>query len=93
MLNVAEAKRSFSDLLGRVAYGGETIVIARRGKPIAKIVPFSEALPAKRLVEVKGWLEDEDPFFSAIDEIVSSRSGHVPRALAAKRKASKDRGK
>ena len=38
-LNVAEAKKQFSDLLGRVAYGGETIVITRRGKPMAKLVP------------------------------------------------------
>jgi prevent-host-death family protein len=38
-LNVAEAKKQFSDLLGRVAYGGETIVITRRGRPMAKLVP------------------------------------------------------
>jgi prevent-host-death family protein len=40
-LNVAEAKKQFSDLLGRVAYGGETILITRRGKPMAKLVPPS----------------------------------------------------
>ncbi len=39
-LNVAEAKKRFSDLLGRVAYGGETILITRRGKPMAKLVPL-----------------------------------------------------
>ena len=38
-INVAEAKRQFSDLLGRVAYRGETVVITRRGKPMAKLVP------------------------------------------------------
>ena len=42
-LNVAEAKKRFSDLLGRVAYGGETIVITRRGKPMAKLVPTGAA--------------------------------------------------
>jgi len=42
-LNVAEAKKQFSDLLGRVAYGGETIVITRRGKPMAKLVPAGNA--------------------------------------------------
>ncbi len=41
-LNVAEAKKRFSDLLGRVAYGGETILITRRGKPMAKLVPLVE---------------------------------------------------
>ena len=39
-LNVAEAKKRFSDLLGRVAFGGETILITRRGKPMAKLVPL-----------------------------------------------------
>lgn len=42
-LNVTEAKKQFSDLLGRVAYGGETIVITRRGKPMAKLVPAGKA--------------------------------------------------
>lgn len=38
-VNVAEAKQHLSDLLGRVAYGKETITITRRGKPMAKLVP------------------------------------------------------
>ncbi|MFQ5792907.1 MAG: type II toxin-antitoxin system Phd/YefM family antitoxin, partial [Acidobacteriota bacterium] len=37
-VNVADAKRQFSDLLGKVAYGRETIVITRRGRPMAKLV-------------------------------------------------------
>ncbi len=44
-LNVAEAKKRFSDLLGRVAQGGETILITRRGKPMAKLVPVAQAEP------------------------------------------------
>jgi prevent-host-death family protein len=46
-LNVAEAKEQFSDLLGRVADGGETIVITRGGKPIAKLVPPESPKPEK----------------------------------------------
>ncbi len=42
-LNVAEAKKRLSDLLGRVAEGGETILITRRGKPMAKLVPVVQA--------------------------------------------------
>jgi prevent-host-death family protein len=30
---VGEAKKHFSELLSRVAYGGERITIAKRGKP------------------------------------------------------------
>jgi hypothetical protein len=28
-----------------------------------------------------GWLEDDDPFFNAIDGIVQDRSMHVPRIM------------
>lgn len=47
-LNVAEAKKHFSDLLGRVAYGGEIILITRRGKPMAKLVPAEDAVQRSR---------------------------------------------
>ena len=80
-LNVAEAKKMFSDLLGRVAYGGESILITRRGKPMAKLVPIAPETP-RHLDEVEGWLDDEDSFFTTIDEIVEARSERVPRALA-----------
>lgn len=39
-VNVHEAKTHLSRLLLRVA-GGEEIVIARAGKPIARLVPFA----------------------------------------------------
>jgi prevent-host-death family protein len=82
MFNVAEAKRCFSDLLGRVAYRRDTIVISRRGRPIAKLVPIDES-PAQptRLTEIKGWLEEDDPFFAGLEMIVSGRRRHAPRAL------------
>lgn len=53
-LNVAEAKKRFSDLLGRVAYGGETILITRRGKPMAKLVPLVEKETESAAVVAQG---------------------------------------
>jgi prevent-host-death family protein len=44
-INVADAKAHFSDLLDRAARG-EEIVIARAGKPVARIVPLAD--PPKR---------------------------------------------
>lgn len=81
-INVAEAKRRFSDLLGRVAYGRETILITRRGRPMARLVPI-EKKPrnGNELSRLHGWLEDEDPFFDIVDEIVSDRRSHRPRIL------------
>ena len=81
-LNVAEAKKHFSDLLSRVAYSGEVVLITRRGKPMAKLVPADAPDEEAFLDNVEGWLEDDDPFFAAIDEIVADRPRHVPRVLS-----------
>lgn len=81
--SAAEAKRLFADLLGRVAYGGETIVIERRGKPMAKLVPVDREF--RQLAQVQGWLDDDDPFFDAIDQAVQARSAHIPRVLGVKK--------
>jgi len=43
VINVSEAKTHLSQLLAAVA-AGEEIVIARAGKPLAKLVPYQEAV-------------------------------------------------
>lgn len=78
-VNVAEAKKHFSDLLSQVAYGGKQILITKRGKPMARLVPADET--DKHLSEARGWLEDDDPFFDAINRIVRARPRHIPRML------------
>jgi prevent-host-death family protein len=70
--NVAETKQRLSDLLGRVAYGKESIVITRRGKPMARLVPISEGPPA-HLGDAAGWLDGDDPFFTDLEEIIARR--------------------
>lgn len=77
-VNVAEAKRRFSDLLARVAYGGETVLVTRRGRPMAKLVPAGEP-EAASLADVRGWLEDDDPYLEDVDRIVAGRAQHLPR--------------
>ncbi len=39
--NVTDAKRDLSALLARVA-GGETVLVLRRGRPLARIVPAGD---------------------------------------------------
>ena len=78
-VNIAEAKKHFSELLGRVAYGKKQILITKRGKPMARLVPADEI--DMHLCNAKGWLEDDDPFFDAISRIIQERSKHVPRIL------------
>ena len=78
-VNIAEAKKHFSELLGQVAYGKKQILITKRGKPMARLVPADEI--NMHLSNAKGWLEDDDPFFDAMDRIIQKRSKHVPRIL------------
>ena len=37
-LSIAQARNQFADAVNRVSYGGERIVFARRGKPVAALV-------------------------------------------------------
>lgn len=41
-MTAEEARRAFADLLNRVGFQGEQILITRHGKPIAKLVPVEE---------------------------------------------------
>ena len=39
----AEAREHLGDVINRAAYGGERIVLTRRGKPIAAVVSIEDA--------------------------------------------------
>jgi len=59
-VNVHEAKTQLSRLLARVE-AGEEIVIARNGKPVARLVPVSTG-PARRVPGEdagKGWIAED----------------------------------
>lgn len=75
-VSAAEAKRDFSELLGRVAFGKETITITRHGKPMAVLTP---PITSEGLASVKGWLDDKDPFFKEIHRVVTERKKHKIR--------------
>jgi prevent-host-death family protein len=79
IINVAEAKKHFSELLGQVAFNKKHILITKRGKPMARLVPADET--KLHLSQAKGWLENDDPFFDEIDRIIQDRTKHVPRVL------------
>ncbi len=78
-INIADAKKHFSELIGRVAFAKERLLITKRGKPMARLVPVEE--PERHLADASGWLDDTDPFFTTIENIVAERRTHVPRAL------------
>ena len=81
-INVAEVKKHLSEILGRVAYGKKQILITKRGKPMARLIPVEGN--EQHLGDAQGWLDDDDPFFDNIDRIVKDRSKHTPRILKEK---------
>ena len=38
-IGAREARHKFSDLMGRVHYGGEAVIIERSGKPMVAVIP------------------------------------------------------
>ena len=60
-VNVHEAKTNLSKLLERVALG-EEIVIAKAGKPVAKLVAVKSARPRFKLGSAKGEFVVPDDF-------------------------------
>ena len=60
-VNVHEAKTHLSELLKRVE-AGEEIVIARSGKPVARLVPASVVVQKRLLGSARGIASISDDF-------------------------------
>jgi prevent-host-death family protein len=60
-VNVHEAKTHFSKLLQRVAMG-EEVIIAKAGKPVAKLVPLDDQPKKRTLGSAKGEFIVPDDF-------------------------------
>ena len=60
-INIHEAKTHLSKLLEEVSKGGE-IVIAKSGKPVAKLTGISPAKPIRKPGFLKGKIEIADDF-------------------------------
>lgn len=78
--SVAEAKARLSELIGEVTHAGQSVVITKRGRPVAKLVPVDAPL-RPHPAQLKGWLDDDDPFFESLDNIIAERAEHKPRRL------------
>lgn len=79
-LNIADVKKHFSEIVGQVAYGGKRILITKRGKPMARLIPVDEDRD-RHIGYAKGWLDGNDSFFNTIDCIIDERSDHIPRIM------------
>jgi prevent-host-death family protein len=58
-ITTADARKKFSNLINRVAFGNEAFVLTRRGEPIAALVSMQEL---KLLQELEDRIDIEDAF-------------------------------
>ncbi|MGH6635437.1 MAG: type II toxin-antitoxin system Phd/YefM family antitoxin [Gammaproteobacteria bacterium] len=64
-VNVHQAKTHLSRLLEAVA-AGEEVIIAKAGRPVAKLVPFDQ--PKRAPGRLKGMIQWSDGFFDPLPE-------------------------
>lgn len=77
-VNIHDAKTQFSRLIERVG-AGEEIVIAKAGKPVARLVRFHERSARRRLGLMAGQFSVPDDFDSiGADEIARMFEGAAP---------------
>jgi len=66
-VNIHEAKTHFSKLLNRVE-GGEEIIIAKAGKPVARIVPLPQKVEKRMPGSAKRHVILKESFFEPLPE-------------------------
>ncbi len=78
-VSVSTARSKFQELLNRVGFGRERILVERRGKPIAAIISIEDL---KRLEAIEDALDsaklrravEENESFVTLESIVASRA-------------------
>ena len=80
MVNMFQAKSSLSKLVETVESGQEQeIVIARNGRPAARLVPIHPAPTGRRLGVAKGRFEVHDSIDAHNDEVARLVTGASPQ--------------
>ena len=74
-INATEFKAKCLKLLDEVAQTREPIVITKRGKPMAKVVPIEEEAPTSHFGYMAGTIEITGDIISPIEEEWSALSG------------------
>lgn len=75
MVNIHEAKTQFSRLVDAAA-SGEEIVIAKAGKPAARLVPMERVKAARRFGGLKGKVRIAEDFDAPLpDNVIAAFEG------------------
>lgn len=77
-VNILEAKTNFSNLIKLIETGKEDlIIIARYGKPVAKMVLYNDSPVSKRIGVAKGKLKSPKDIDEYNDEIAAMFGGEL----------------
>jgi prevent-host-death family protein len=74
IVNIHEAKTHLSRLIDQVAAGSE-VIIAKAGKPLAKLTPFTVQAQPKKHGLLKGKIKVPDGFNATDETIVADFEG------------------
>ena len=66
-INIHDAKTHFSKFINQ-ALKGEEIIIARGGKPLIRLVPYTEETQIRREGQFKGLMQVSDDFDAPLPE-------------------------
>ena len=89
-VSVAEAKRSFSELMARVVYKGDEYIIERKGKPMVAIIKpeyldllhsLNKKQEREGLISIVGKFDDEEDFVGEVERIHSLRKESKDREV------------
>ena len=67
VINIHEAKTHLSKIIDEVAAGGE-VIIAKAGKPMARIVPLTGMVRPKKFGLLKGKIKVPDDFNKPLED-------------------------
>lgn len=71
-VSIAHLKAHLAQVVGEVQTNGRSVVIEKRGRPIAMLVPVDASRPAG-LLGLVGAFEDAPGFGEILDKVVKSR--------------------
>ncbi|MEU7411074.1 type II toxin-antitoxin system Phd/YefM family antitoxin [Streptomyces sp. NPDC042638] len=71
---VTQARAELADLINRVVYGGERVVVTRHGKPLVALV---SAADLERLDALDGQAAEQEQVVSSVSRV--REAGSVPR--------------
>jgi antitoxin (DNA-binding transcriptional repressor) of toxin-antitoxin stability system len=79
-ISSTKAARSFSDIVNRVKYRGESFVVERRGQPLCEIVPVR---PAKSTVAdfvrlVRSIPKPDEEYLDIVEDLVKNQPKVAP---------------